>query len=265
MEHLLERRRAVRDAVLRELRDYARPGAHPLLPDSRPPRVLTRAPPPAREISRRARANTASNIGTVSLPVKVFCWLGWYEPSITSPPGSGLSTRWPNAGRGRRPTCDATACQANCPSATTTAASRSSDSSRARNGAQADRSAGCGLFPGGAQCTAAVMYAPLSVRPSSRRGAGGLGCEPSPVQRGEEPVAGPVPGEHPAGAVGAVRRRRQADDDQGGARVAEARDATAPVDLTGVRSPAGPRHLLPPADQAGTAAARRHLPLHRGQ
>ena len=41
----------------------------------------------------RARVNTASNIGTVSLPVNVFCWLGWYEPSRVTPDGSGLSAR----------------------------------------------------------------------------------------------------------------------------------------------------------------------------
>ena len=27
-----------------------------------------------------ARSSTAWSIGCVSLPVKVFCWLGWYEP-----------------------------------------------------------------------------------------------------------------------------------------------------------------------------------------
>ena len=54
-------------------------------------------------MSRRARANTASNMGTVSLPVKVFCWLGWYEPSSVRPPGRGLSAKWPKAGRGRSP------------------------------------------------------------------------------------------------------------------------------------------------------------------
>jgi hypothetical protein len=28
-----------------------------------------------------ASANTASSIGSVNLPVKVFCWLGWKQPS----------------------------------------------------------------------------------------------------------------------------------------------------------------------------------------
>ena len=29
----------------------------------------------------RARSSTASSISGVSLPVKVFCWLGWKQPS----------------------------------------------------------------------------------------------------------------------------------------------------------------------------------------
>ena len=49
------------------------PGPHPLLPPALRPRVLTGAV----DRAGRARANTASNIGTVSLPVNVFCWLGW--------------------------------------------------------------------------------------------------------------------------------------------------------------------------------------------
>ena len=31
--------------------------------------------------SRRARSIAASSIAGVRRPVKVFCWLGWYEPS----------------------------------------------------------------------------------------------------------------------------------------------------------------------------------------
>ena len=36
-----------------------------------------------------ARTNTASSIGSVSLPVKVFCWLGWNEHSSVGPCGAG--------------------------------------------------------------------------------------------------------------------------------------------------------------------------------
>ena len=89
--------------------------------------------------------------------------------------------------------------------------------------------------------------------------------EAGPVQRGKEPVARAVAGEHAAGPVRPVRRRRQADDHEAGVRVAEARHAAAPVGLAGVGRPPGPRHLLAPRHQARAAAAGRHVPLHRGQ
>ena len=62
------------------------------------PGVSSRRLRPART---RARSNTASNIGSVSLPVKVFCWLGWYEHTTLRPSGHGASTPCPNRGRGR--------------------------------------------------------------------------------------------------------------------------------------------------------------------
>ena len=41
-------------------------------------RRLTGGPTVSRPVaSARARAKTASSMGSVSLPVKVFCWLGW--------------------------------------------------------------------------------------------------------------------------------------------------------------------------------------------
>ena len=40
--------------------------------------------------SAPARANTASNMGSVRTPVKVFCWLGWYEHRSVRPSGSGV-------------------------------------------------------------------------------------------------------------------------------------------------------------------------------
>ena len=44
----------------------------------------------------------------MSLPVNVFCWLGWNEHSSVTPPGAAASTPWPNRGRGRSPTTAAT-------------------------------------------------------------------------------------------------------------------------------------------------------------
>jgi hypothetical protein len=76
-----------------------------------------------------------------------------------------------------------------------------------------------------------------------------------PVQGSVEPVAGAIAGEHPAGAVGAVRRRGQADDRQPCIRVAEAGDGLRPVVLpseaSGWLSGAG----LAPLDQAWAAVA----------
>ena len=100
VECRLEFRGGARAPLLRELRREPGPRAHPVLPPALRPRVLTPSRP---AINSRARVNTASNIGTVSLPVNVFCWLGWYEPSSVRPSGSGVSARWPKAGRGRSP------------------------------------------------------------------------------------------------------------------------------------------------------------------
>ena len=47
------------------------------------------------------RMKTASSIGSVSLPVKVFCWLGWKEPSNIPAGDLGLATdarNWFRAG-----------------------------------------------------------------------------------------------------------------------------------------------------------------------
>ena len=49
-------------------------------------------------LSWRARAKTASNMGSVSLPVKVFCWLGWYEQMIVGPSGLRPRRRGRSAG-----------------------------------------------------------------------------------------------------------------------------------------------------------------------
>ena len=52
-----------------------------------------------RPASSRARKKIWSSIGSVSLPVKVFCWLGWNEHRTVGPPVA-TSTPWPKRGRG---------------------------------------------------------------------------------------------------------------------------------------------------------------------
>ena len=81
-----------------------------------------------------------------------------------------------------------------------------------RYGVHSSRSAGVGLFAGGAQRTAAATYASRSASPSSTAVDVGWFAKPHAVQRREQEVAGPVAGEHPAGAVPAVRGGREADD-----------------------------------------------------
>ena len=69
----------------------------------RPSADRHRAQASASAITCVARVNTASNIDSVSFPVNVFCWLGWYEPSSRRPSGSAASARCPKRGLGRIP------------------------------------------------------------------------------------------------------------------------------------------------------------------
>ena len=62
-----------------------------------------------------------------------------------------------------------------------------------------------------------------------RIGGGGLVGEAGLVKGAVEPLAAAIAGEHPAGAVGSVRRRRQADDQEPCPRVAKVRHRPAPV------------------------------------
>ena len=108
-----------------------------------------------------ACATTASNIATVSRPVNVFCWLGWYEPRSAYGPTRLRAVPEPRL----RPRTDDPAPSAPAaphPSRTRRAPGPpgprcSSASSRARNGAQASRSSIVGLLAGGAHRTAAAM------------------------------------------------------------------------------------------------------------
>ncbi len=59
--------------------------------------------------------------------------------------------------------------------------------------------------------------------------------EPRFVHRAHQEAARAIPGEHPACSVGAVRRGREADDQQPGGRVAEAGHRSSPVDFVAVR------------------------------
>src|SRR5215207_7431816 len=88
---------------------------------------------------------------------------------------------------------------------------------------------------------------------------GRLVGEAGAVEAGEQPVAGAVAGEDPAGAVAAVGGRGQAQHEQAGRRVAEAGDGAPPVLLVAEGGPLLLGHLLAPGDQPGAAEALRHL------
>jgi hypothetical protein len=75
------------------------------------------------------------------------------------------------------------------------------------------------------------------------------------MKRREQPIAGPIPGEDATGAISAVRRRREADDDEARMGVAEAGQRTRPVALPGEAPGRVGSRRLPPGDQPRAAAA----------
>ncbi len=95
---------------------------------------------------------------------------------------------------------------------------------------------------------------------------GGRQCgQADAVQRGEQPVAGAVPGEDSPGAVAAVGRRREADDEHTRGGRAPARDRAPPVGLRRVRRALVGRDPLAPLDEPVAGAAHRHRGLEVGQ
>jgi len=85
------------------------------------------------------------------------------------------------------------------------------------------------------------------------------------MQRGVEPVAARVAGEHAAGAVRPVRTRGEADDHEAGAGVAEGRDRPAPVRLGGVGTAFLTGDALAVGNEPRAARAQRHAALEHGE
>ena len=102
---------------------------------------------------------------------------------------------------------------ANPPSATITRTSEPiSRHSASSHGAHVARSSGVGALPGGAQRTAAATRVSLSVNPSAASTHAAWLASPARCSAANRKSPRPVAGEHPAGAVGAVRGGRQTDD-----------------------------------------------------
>ena len=164
---------------------------------------------------------------------------------------------WPNAGRGRSPwprpaRTRQVESQASLPSVTTTRTRGSAAHSASRNGRQASNSCGVGLLSGGAQRTAAVIQASRRVRPSRRDSEIGRLAKPAACIAVIRKQAGSIAGEHPAGAVGAVRAGRQADDQQRAPRDRRSRAAGGPS-----RSRRDTRRASPPRRRRSAPAAAR--------
>ena len=83
----------------------------------------------------------------------------------------------------------------------------------------------------------------------------GLGGEAGLVKHPIEDVAGPVAGEHAAGAVGAVGSGSEAENQHAGARVAEGWHGAAPIDLVAVGPPLEFRDFRSMGAQARAAPA----------
>ena len=217
------------------------------------------ARPQARERAT-ARSNTASSIGSVSRPVNVFCWLGWYEHSTVGPPGTrprgrgrtsaaavGRNARRPRRTRSRRGTRSPLG--GACPA-------------RGRGTARtSSRSAGVGALSGGAHFTGAVIHASRSSKPSSTSTDVGWLARPARniARISQSPLRSPVktrPVRLPPCAAGANPTTAMRADG-----VAEAGYRASPVLLVAVRRPLLPRHAAPASsraeDRCGTRSPRR--------
>ena len=98
----------------------------------------------------------------------------------------------------------------------------------------------------------------VEAQPVVGRDRGRLVRQAGPVQRRIEPVAAAVAGEHPAGAVRAVRRGRQTDDQDLRRRIAEARHRSSPIGLVGEGAAPLQRDLLAPGNQPRAGSALAH-------
>ena len=86
--------------------------------------------------------------------------------------------------------------------------------------------------------------------------------EAGTVKCSVQPVAGTIAREHPAGAIRAVCRRRQAHDQHASTRVSEGWDRTPPIRLVAVCGSLFGGDLLAPCDESGAGAARADLGLN---
>ena len=196
----------------------------------------------------------------------MFCWLGWKQPISVRPPACA-SAPWPNARP--RPRAGGEVAQPGRPGEGAEADDDAEPLEQRELGAQPG-GAGVALLRqrlvgrrraahgGGDEAVAQhqAVAAPARDRPVRVAGA---------MERREQEIAGAVPGEHAARAVGAVRGRRQAEQQHARRGVAEAAHRAAPVGLVAEGRALLRRDLLAPGDEPRAAAARVDLVGERGQ
>ena len=140
----------------------------------------------------------------------------------------------------------------------------SSASSSARMAGSARISLGAGLLAGGAQRSAAVIHASVRRRPSSRCDRRRLVREAGGVERSKSQLPLSVAREHAAGAIAAVRRRREADEQEPRAGIAEARQRARPVRLAAIAARRARARRLAVRHEPRAAAAADDLGVRGG-
>ena len=188
----------------------------------------------AQAASSRARRSTSTSMSGVRRPVNVFCWLGWYEPTTRVRPDARLRPVAEPRPRPRVVAASPRRSPATPPPSRTRRAATSTRTSREQRELPGEERRAVVALRGewlvrrrrAADRGRDVGVAELE--PVVRPPAGRLVRQPDRVHRREQEVAGRIAGEHAPGPVAAVRRRRQADDQDPRLGVAEARARAGP-------------------------------------
>ncbi len=204
-------------------------------------------------------------MGSVSLPVKVFCWLGWKQPrTVTSPygPGTAYSDRVAEFGAG---TGDGAAdglegveedVEAELAEADDRAGRRQHQFQFCVEPGRAGVAFLDGRLVGGRGAADRRHHASADqVETVAGVGARGLRSQTYPIERSEEPVARSITSEYPTGSVATMGRGSQAGNQNPRRRSTPAGDWPTPVRLVGEGLSLAQSNFFPPLHQPGARAA----------
>ena len=225
--------------------------------------------------SSLARSNTPSSISGVSLPVNVFCWLGWKQPSRTNGPAR-TSAPWPNLERGRGAGCRGRRALERAHHPVPGEAAERHEHPEPWEEPQLsdqERQARVAFLGGRAVAGGAQRYdgGHIHVRqrePVVARGGRGPVGQPRPVQRAEQEIARAVAREDAARAVPSVRGRARDPRSRSRARGSPKPGHGLPQYRSfGERRALLGSNALTPGDQPGAPPARFDLlaPAPRGR